>query len=461
MPRQALLFLLICAPFAGHAQGVPGPAPAGHDMSGGPHGMMMMQEPPAATRDGGPSAPPGAAEASPASGSPADHASPKETFAPNVTGPGLAPSISEAQANEKYGVESVLAAARANTSQAQDALKKPVGLDVSFRGPLWVVKRQKQDCEIRGFGIVEINEDTLHDAVITQSGVVQANYVFPGMEVKAGDPLISIFSPERVNAQHMFLADFSKDEGNQASLTYYSSFSSTQKYLDQSRSNLKWWGFSDADIESLLKTKQIKNDYVFRADQDSYILATDKNTGAVVVAGDKSEENFVIPGERIMQMARLDTVWGMSFVNPEDDRLFQLGDTLVVTVGEGGDAKPIQGLIVHKHDNAIPATRKADFHVLLPNEDRRIAPGSLLSFAKRISLDSLWIPRTSLLYADGRPTVIRRGANGFEAVDIAIGVSSGALIRVVEGLNEGDQLVAAPRAELDPDARLAGFGAWN
>ena len=423
--------------------------------------MMMMQEPPAAKREEGPSARPGAADAVPAAAPPSDDGSPKPAFAPNVTGPGLAPSISEEQANEKFGIEGALAAARANTSQARDVLKEPVGLDFSFHGPLWVVKKQKLESEVRGYGVVEINEDTLHDAVITQSGVVQANYVFPGMEVKAGDPLISIFSPERVNAQHMFLADFSKDEGNQASLTYYSSFSSTQKYLDQSRSNLKWWGFSDADVESLLKTKQIKNDYVFRADQDSYILTTDKNTGAVVVAGDKSEENFVIPGERIMQMARLDTVWGMSFVNPEDDRLFQLGDTLVVTVGEGRDAKLLQGLIVHKHDNAIPATRKADFHVLLPNEDRRIAPGSLLSFAKQISLDGLWIPRTALLYVDGRPTVIRRGANGFEAVEIAIGASSGALVGVVEGLIAGDQLVAAPRAELDPDARLAGLGAWN
>ncbi len=423
--------------------------------------MMMMQEPPAALREGGPSAQPGAADASPASGSPSDHASPKQAFAPNVTGPGLAPSISEAQANERYGVDSVLAAARANTSQARNVLKKPVGLSVSFGGPLWVVKKQKLDLEVRGFGIVEINEDTLHDAVITQSGVVQANYVFPGMEVKAGHPLISIFSPERVNAQHMFLADFSKDEGNQASLAYYSSFSSTQKYLDQSRSNLKWWGFSDADIESLLKTKQIKNDYVFRADEDSYVLATDKNTGAVVVAGDKSEENFVIPGERIMQMAKLHTVWGMSFVNPEDDVFFQLGDTLTVTVGEGSQAKSMQGLVVHKHDNVTPATHKADFHVLLPNEDRRVAPGSLLSFTKQISLDGLWVPRTALLDVDGRTTVIRRGANGFEAVDVAVGASSGTLIRVVAGLSDGDQLVAAPRAELDPDARLPGLGAWN
>lgn len=433
-------------------------APSGHDMSGGPHGMMMMQQPPAAKSERGASAQPVAA---PASGASPGNDSPRQGFTPNVTGPGLAPSISEEQANERFGVEGVLAAARANSSETRNALKKPVGLDVSFRGPLWIVKKQQLNSTVRGYGVVEINEDTLHDAVITQSGVVQAIYVFPGMEVKAGDPLISIFSPERVNAQHMFLADFSKDEGNQASLTYYSSFSSIQKYLDQSRSNLKWWGFSDADINSLLKTGKINDDYVFRADQDSYVLTTDKNAGAVVVAGDKSEENFVIPGERIMQMAKLDTVWGMNFVNPEDDGSFKLGDTLSVTVGEGRDAKPMQGLVVHKHDNAAPATRKADFHVLLPNQDGAIAPGSLLSFAKQIARDGLWIPRTALLYVEGRPTVIRRGANGFEAVDVALGSSSGTLILVVDGLSEGDQVVAAPRAELDPDARLPGFGAWN
>jgi len=395
------------------------------------------------------------------SGAPSSNVPSGQSFVPNVTGPGLAPSIPEEQANKTFGVENALAAAKANTLEMPTDLKRPVSLDVLFSGPLWTVRKQRLESTVRGYGSVEINEDTLHDAVVTQSGVVRGLYVFPGMEVKAGEPLTSIYSPERVNAQHMLLADFSKDEGNQISLQYYSSFSSSQKYLDQSRSNLKWWGFSDADIDALLKTEQVKDDYVFQADQDSYVIETLKNPGAVVVAGDKSEENFVIPGEQIMRMAKLDTVWGMGFVNPEDDAAFKLGDALLVTVGEGKQAKVLQGLVVHKHDSADPATRKTDFHVLLDNQDRSIAPGSLVSFSKQMPIEGFWIPTKALLHVGGLPTVIRKAPGGYEAVNVAIGASSGDLSQVLAGLSEGDQVVAAPRTELDPDARLPGLTSWE
>jgi HlyD family secretion protein len=433
-PQRALFVLLLCAPLSAHAQEGAAPRdlmqpvmPSGHSMHAGSH-----DKGPKPPGDIG-SAANGFGEA-PLSAPPAANATPsRQTFAPNVTGPSLSPSIPEELANKKFGVEGALATARVNTSEMHETLAKPIELGVAFSGPLWIVKKQRLESTVRGYGVVEINEDTLHDAVITQSGVVRGLYVFPGMEVKAGEPLTSIYSPERVNAQHMLLADFSKDEGNQISLQYYSSFSSTQKYLDHSRSNLKWWGFSDEDIDRLLKTEQVKEDYVFQAEQDSYVIEMTKNPGAVVVAGDKSEENFVIPGEQIMRMAKLDTVWGMSFVQPEDNAVFKLGDAILVTVGEGKQARSLQGLIVHKHDNADPKTRMADFHVLLDNRDRSIPPGSLASFGKQLSLEGLWIPTKALLYVQGQPIVIRRAHNGYEAVSVVIDSSSRDFSRIIGG----------------------------
>jgi hypothetical protein len=385
----------------------------------------------------------------------------QNSFAPNKTGPGLAPAISEEQANQKFGVEGAMIKATADTRAFRKPLAEPVALSMAFHGPLWSVKAEKRSSKARGYGSIEVNEDTLHDAVITQSGVVRELYAFPGMQVKAGDPLISIFSPERVNAQHMFLADFSKDEGNQLSLQYYSSFSSTQKYLDQSRSNLRWWGFSDSDIATLLKTEVVKEDYVFQAEENGYVLEAEKNPGAVVVSGGKSEENFVIPGETVMRMAALDTVWGMSFVRPEDDTLFAPGDAVQVKSGEGADARHVQGLVVHKHETADTTTRKSDFHILLENADAHLPPGTLISFTRDVPVEGLWVPRDAIMYVGARPTVIRKTDAGFEAVNIDIGRAADGFVHVVKGLREGDRIVAAPRAELNPDARLSGLAPWE
>ncbi len=436
--------------------------PDGSSMSGAMSGMGHASPVPAGsstTPDG--SAMPGHGEGAGALPPSSPSAASQSSFAPNKTGPGLSPAISEEQANQKFGVEGAMAKAAADTHVFRKPLAEPTALPIAFYGPLWNVKVEKRSRKVRGYGAVEVNEDTFHDAIITQSGVVRELYAFRGMQVKTGDPLISIFSPERVNAQHMFLADFSKDEGNQTSVHYYSSVSSTQKFLDQSRSNLKWWGFSDSDINTLLKTEVVKEDYVFQAHENGYVLEAEKNPGTVVVSGGKSEENFVIPGETVMRMATLDTVWGMSFVNPEDDSLFKPGDALQVTVGEGVDARQVEGLLVHKHETADTTTRKADFHVLLENPEARIPLGSLISFTKEVPIEGLWVPRNAILYIDARPTVIRKINAGFEAVDIDIGRTADGFVHVVHGLREGDEIVAAPRAELDPDARLSGLASWE
>ena len=272
LPQRIFLLLMLGVPLPVHGQGTEMPAESMQTMPV-PHRM------PESRRLGSVPAVPGDAmgepdnsEVAPGRSGSASRSMPSgQGFAPNVTGPSLAPTIDEDQANRNFGTEKTLHDARANTFDNHDGLATPIDLDLTFSGPLCTVKRQTVEVAIHGYGTVEVNEDTLHDAVVTQSGVVRSLYVFPGMEVKAGAPLVSIYSPERVNAQHMLLADFSKDEGNQISLQYFSSFSSSEKFLAQSRSNLKWWGFSDADIDSLLNTGKVREDYVFEADRDDYV----------------------------------------------------------------------------------------------------------------------------------------------------------------------------------------------
>lgn len=478
LPQQLLLTILFCLLFSfAHAEDTitrdgppPGMMPGGHtmpdgsSMSGAMPGMQHAAPGLAAGHvmpGGSPMPEPGHASSASNAPSPSHSAAPQNSFAPNKTGSGLPPAMSEELANQKFGVEGAMTRATSDTHVSGRLLEKPVTLSITFHGPLWSVRAEKRSSKVRGYGVIEVNEDTLHDAVITQSGVVRELYAFPGMLVKAGDPLISIFSPERVNAQHMFLADFSKDEGNQLSLQYYSSFSSTEKYLEQSRSNLKWWGFSDSDIATLLKTEVVKEDYVFQADENGYVLEAEKNPGAVVVSGEKSEENFVIPGETVMRMATLDTVWGMSFVRPEDDSLFKLGDAVQVKVGEGADTRQLQGLVVHKHETADTTTRKSDFHILLENSDLRLPLGSQISFTKDVPVDGLWVPREAVVYVNARPTAIRKAGAGFEAVNIVIGRTADDFVHVVQGLREGDRIVAAPRTELNPDARFSGLASWE
>lgn len=382
-------------------------------------------------------------------------------FNPGRTGPAL-PAQPPAAIVNRYAVDDVRRQAERDTVRVREtAPEEAQRLPYRFTGPTIAVRERSLTFTVRAFGRVELNEDSLFDAIVTQSGLVRRLFVFPGQSVQAGQPLISIFSPERINAQHMFLADYSKDEGNRTRLEYYSSFGSTASYLEQSKSNLKWWGFSDRDITRLLKTGKIQQDYVVTAARQGYVIDTLKDAGAVVVAGGRGEENFVLPGDTLLHEARLASVWGMTFVRPQDYAYFKLGALVKVAIGEGQNVTRAVGVVVHKHELANPATRHADFHVLLGNVDGGVPPGSFIAVRLPITETGVWIPAAAVLHAGTRNFVVVQRAHGSYLQRVRIDRYAGGEALVGAGLEAGAHIVRAPRAEVDPDRQSEGLRAWN
>ncbi len=384
---------------------------------------------------------------------------PSPGFSPLKAGPGLPPSMSE-EAAFRFGARQIAREAYAAT-RIKDVKRQPTPVPLRFEGPLVAVRSAAHDHLITATGTVEINEDTLFDSVVTQSGLVQTLYVFPGEFLSRGQPVISIFSPERINAQHMFLADFSKDTGNQIALQYYSSFSSTKQYLDQSRSNLRWWGFTNDEMDRLLKSGRVETDYVVASPRAGYILETPKTSGTVVVAGGRDEENFVLPGDTILHAVDLRSVWGMFFVGTNDYRYFSVGQPAEVLVGDGQTKQRVPAVVVHKHQYASAQTRRADFHVIMNNVDGTIRPGSFISLEMKTRVTGLWVPETAVLHLRGGASVIRRTREGFSLQPVTSDVSADGDVHIVKGLHEGDVIVANPRSEVDPDARSVWLAGWN
>lgn len=377
-------------------------------------------------------------------------------------GPALPVGISEQEADAGYGVANVAAEAKANTRKISTAEHRaPVPLDVRFHGTLYQVQHQDHEYEVGGVGVTELDQDLLFDTDVTQSGLVRALYVFPGQMIERNQPIMSIFSPERVNVQHMFLADFSKDAGNQISLQYYSSFGSTESFLEGARANMRWWGFTDAQMKHLLDTGEITDDYVVPAQESGYVIQTRQSPGGLVVAGDRGDQSFVLAGETVLNQARLEVVWGMMFVKPGDYDLFPLGQQVDVTIGEGNSQWTTTGTIVHKHGNATNQTRRADFHVLLDNANHALRPGTFIRLRRTLHSSGLWVPASAVLYLPSGAGVIRKDASGFTLVPVDIGVQAGDKVEILSGVKADDDIVASPRSELDPDARTPFLYSWH
>jgi RND family efflux transporter MFP subunit len=106
---------------------------------------------------------------------------------------------------------------------------------------------------------------------------------------------------------------------------------------------------------------------------------------------------------------------------------------------------PIKGEITKIDPNTDPKTRTFIAYIEIPNQDFKLTPG-LTGFARIIfHKKSLVVPSISVINPVGEnATVFRVGADSIVHIKrVKIGLSSGGLTEVIEGLNEGEKVAFA------------------
>lgn len=99
----------------------------------------------------------------------------------------------------------------------------------------------------------------------------------------------------------------------------------------------------------------------------------------------------------------------------------------------------VVGSVVDGDTRVIPVTAELD------NPNRVLKPGmfaELEVLTERTPTEVLTIPTAAVIDADGRPLVFVQNGDAFEPVEVTLGRTAGDRVEVVQGLFEGDQVVA-------------------
>lgn len=120
-----------------------------------------------------------------------------------------------------------------------------------------------------------------------------------------------------------------------------------------------------------------------------------------------------------------------------------------------GLTTPLQGS-VRLVEPAIDATTRLGRARIALSGDSILRAGMYLEAAITIAeREALAVPVTAVGATDGKPTVLRVGADGaLERVTLALGIRAGGLVEVAEGLTAGDQIVSKAGAFVRPGDRI-------
>ena len=288
---------------------------------------------------------------------------------------------------------------------------------------------------LRVAGVIE-DDDTRHRILAARvPGRVEKLFInFVGAEVREGEPLATIYSPEMFTAQRIYV------ERLKAGTTAF-----TVSERSASRERLLELGLTTEEITILEHTLE-----------PTAMLTVRSPMSGTVVSRAAYEGQYVQTNDRLFEIGDFSSMWFVFDAHESDLPWLRVGQLVEVTT----PSRPGQILsapITFIDPNLNEATRTVRVRVVLANRDRGLLHKQTGIGAVRLEVpDLLVVPRTAVLQTSGTPVVfVEQGNQTYQPRNIPLGRIGDEVAEVMAGLKEGDRVVSEGGLILDGQAQLA------
>ncbi|OOG69521.1 efflux RND transporter periplasmic adaptor subunit [Algoriphagus sp. A40] len=288
----------------------------------------------------------------------------------------------------------------------------------------------------------KIQADERENAAITAKfpGRIEKLYVtFTGEQVKAGQRLATIYSPELLTAQRELL-EAAKSKGNFPQL--YSA----------AKEKLKLWKLTETQIAEIEQSGTVRELFDILSDQSGVV--TQRN----IAVGD-----YVSTGSALFNVVNLNKLWVLLDAYESDLPLLSSGNEFSFTVA-GIPEEAFQARISFIDPMLNSNTRAASVRAEITNAGGKLKPEMFVTAkiqtAKKPSSAGVTIPRTALLWSGKRSVVYVKVPNsetpGFEMREVTLGNRMGENYLIESGLQAGEEIVTNGVFAIDAASQLSG-----
>lgn len=308
------------------------------------------------------------------------------------------------------------------------------------------VQRKLLTKDIRTVGSIIYDETKIFTVNTKFSGWIEKLYVnFVGEDVRKGQPLFDIYSPQLVTTQNEYLLAL-KQYRSLSNSSYASIREGARRLLEASRTRLHYWDLTDKQIEHLAKTGKARK-----------ILTIFSPATGIVTKKNAFEGHYVKEGEDQYSIVDLSTVW-------VDVDVYEY-ELPWVRKGMAADmelayipGKRFKGRVLFVYPYLEAKTRTAKLRLQFPNPGHQLKPGMYANIYLKsvISKDSLVIPQEAVIDSGVRKVVfVALGKGKFQPRDVELGLEGNDNeFQVLEGLKEGEEIVLSAQFMLDSESRL-------
>lgn len=300
--------------------------------------------------------------------------------------------------------------------------------------------------------------------------VEKLHATFEGAPVRAGQPLVDLYSPELVTAQEELLLarrldralppggfsgtpDAGGRAGGDASTVdvppeaggELARREADPEGLEQvARRRLAYWDVPDAQVERLLETGEVQKTMTLEAPATGVVMKKRAFEGQGVKAG-----------ENLFMIAPTDPVWIEAEVHEQDLPFVREGHPAEVTV-EGLPGRTFRGRVTYLYPELRESTRTVRARIEVPNPRGDLRPGLYATARIESRTDSvLSVPSSAVLHTGTRSVVfMAMGENRLMPTTLETGRAGEERVEVLRGLEPGTRVATSAQFLLDSEANL-------
>ncbi len=286
-------------------------------------------------------------------------------------------------------------------------------------------------------GFVAPDESRLRRVQIRASGWVHELFVNEtGVRVAAGQPLMSIYSPELFQSEQEYLI---QRQGPAAG-------------AEAAAERLRLLGIPDEEIRRLDREGRATTQLTLRSP-----------VGGTVLERGVVQGQYVGADTPLLTVADLSRVWVVADVHEMDMSRVRVGDAARFTT-EGLPGRSFEGRVEFVYPTVSSETRTLKARLALANRDGVLRPGiyGRVSVSAR-GASTLSVPAEAVIRTGEHSYVFLAHEGGrFEPRMVWTGMGQGDRVQILKGLAEGDTVVASAAFLIDSESRLkaaiAGMG---
>ncbi len=296
---------------------------------------------------------------------------------------------------------------------------------------------------IRTVATVDYDETRLFTINTKIEGWIERLYVnATGRELKKGEHLLDIYSPDLVSTQEEYLLAFeTKRRLGPGALP--EAVDGAEYILDATRRRLKNWDISDDQIEALEKSKKPTKTLALHSPVEGIVIEK------MAVQGMK-----VMPGEKLLSIANLSNVWLYANIYEYELSLVKAGQKARVTIN-AYPGETFYATVSYIYPYLNTETRTAKVRLEMPNPGFKIKPGMYanMEIESVISPKAVAVPEDAVLDTGERQAVIIDvGAGRFKMQEVKVGLKGEGYYQILSGLAPGWKVVTSANFLIDSES---------